>query len=60
MNDYTADNNAELNALVEMGVCSKAKATRAMTYLTQNFEQYREENSGMSVSDRVDLALACV
>ena len=59
MDNYTADNTAELNALVELGVCSRAKAKRALAFLADNYDSMKEEFSGMGVSERVDLALAC-
>jgi len=47
---------AELNALVELGVCTSADAKRALAHLADHADDYAD----MGVSERVDLALDCV
>jgi len=59
-NGYTFDNLAELDAMVAIGECSRSKAKRAMSYLAEHFDTFREDVSGMGVSERVTLALALV
>lgn len=46
---------AELAALVGVGVCTRAHAKRALAHLTAHADDYAD----MNVSERVDLALDC-
>jgi len=51
---HTDHDKAELNALTDLGVCTRAHAQRAVGHLIAHADDY----ANMSVSDRVDLALA--
>ena len=51
---HTDHDKAELDALTELGVCTRAHAKRALAHLTAHAADYAD----MGVSDRVDLALA--
>ena len=52
---HTDHDKAELNALTELGVCTRAHAKRALAHLIAHVDDY----ANMRVSDRVVLALAC-
>lgn len=57
--DFITEIKQELRAMINVEIISRKKAIKAAEYVDLNPELFNEQ-SAMSVSEAVDLAIACI